>query len=368
MCTSLLYTDKNGASYAARTLELPMELPYLIAYTPSGTKFGSQVTGHHALDFVSTYSFLAVSVPNGTIDDLKVVEGLNEKGLTFSILAYAGAEGPADNFEKTQAVLSAIDLGSWTLAQFATVAEVKAALDQQAVLVAPLAALGGENPPFHYTLHDQTGASIVIEYSDGKQSVYDNPVGVMTNGPEFTWHMTNLNNYTFFDNVEKSSAEFRGRKFVQPDSGISTVALPSSNTSVGRFVKAVYYSHFTEKAATPENAIITLSHIMNNFDRPRGVSLDVRSEASALDKAAASLQETPADAGPSYASEYTSWTSISDTNRKLMFLRTYDSLNYIQLDLEKLSSLKEKKILPLKAINLPGSDFTDRLTAADALT
>src|SRR5690606_21691701 len=186
--------------------------------------------------------------------------------------------GPKDMTEKTQAVLAAIDLGSWALSQFSTVSEVKAALAEQPVLVTSLLPGGLLKTPFHYTLHDATGASIVIEFANGKQQVIDNPVGVMTNGPEFSWHMTNLNNYTFLSNKDQSKLQIRGREFRQPDSGIATVALPASNTSVGRFVRAVYYSQFAEKATTPEQAVATLAHVMNNFDRPRGITIDDRFE------------------------------------------------------------------------------------------
>ncbi len=71
------------------------------------------------------------------------------------------------------------------------------ALQAQPVLVTALLPLGLMKTPFHYTLHDVNGDSIVIEFANGQQHIYDNPLGVMTNGPEFPWHLTNLNNYTF---------------------------------------------------------------------------------------------------------------------------------------------------------------------------
>ena len=93
--------------------------------------------------------------------------------------------------------------------------------------------------PFHYVLHDRTGASIEVEFSGTTQSVYDNPVGVMTNGPAFSWHLTNLANYTFLSNVDRSESQFGALQVAQPDSGIATEGLPSSNTSVGRFVRGL---------------------------------------------------------------------------------------------------------------------------------
>lgn len=65
------------------------------------------------------------------LTDFKALEGLNDQGLTFSLLSYPAAGGPGQAIPATQAVLSASDLGSWALGQFASVAEVRTALQAQ---------------------------------------------------------------------------------------------------------------------------------------------------------------------------------------------------------------------------------------------
>lgn len=357
-CTSLLYFDANGAPYAGRTLELAGELPYFVTYFPAGQRTTSQGSADAAaLDYASTYRVLAVTVPDGSMDDLKIVEGLNEKGLTFSLLAFADANGPGAAFQKTKAALSAIDLGSWTLGQFATVAEVKAALASQPVLLAPLALLGNAKSPFHYVLHDRTGASIVIEFADGKQTVYDNPVGVMTNGPSLAWHLTNLNNYTFLNNLDRSTNKFGNLAVAQPDSGIATEGLPASNTSVGRFVRAVYYAQFAEKVSNPDDAIRTVAHVMNNFDRPKDITKDAGG-AGNEGIAAAVTKDAPA-----FTSEYTSWTALTDLTQDTLFLRTYKGMNYTKFDLGALSKLDKVVSIPLATIDGLASDGTAALVS-----
>lgn len=362
MCTSLLYSDQAGAYYAGRTLELPMELPYFVSYLPKGTKFGSQADQHNVLQFESKYDVLGITIPNGK-DDLKIIEGINEAGLNFSLLAYSGADGPMDVLGKDVAVLSAIDLGAWALSLFANVAEVKAALEQETVLVAPLPALGGEKPPFHYTMHDRSGASIVIEFSEGARRVYDNPVGVMTNGPRFDWHLTNLNNYTFLSNIDQTTGQFHGQSFAQPDSGIATAGLPASDTSVGRFVRAVYYSQFVEKAKNPTQAIQVLGHVMNKFDRTKGASVYKNDQPSVLDASAAKMTGLSTTNKPEYISEYTSWTTLTDLNQNLVYVRTYDSLNYVCLDIAKLKAAQGAKTVPLEAIKDLAGDATQLFLA-----
>ncbi|MBL8579878.1 MAG: linear amide C-N hydrolase [Mesorhizobium sp.] len=366
MCTSLGYQDAAGNSYFGRTLELTTDLPYQLAYFPIGFELVSEVPDHPALKLSSRYGALAITMPGRLpspgaplgISDLKVLEGLNDQGLTFSLLSYPTAAGEQKSVDVTRSILSASDLGLWALGQFATVAELKAALAKQPVMLQSLALLGGVVSPFHYVVHDASGASFVIEFDKGEMFTYDNPVGVMTNGPRFDWHLINLNNYTFLSNVDKSSSVFGAYKAVQPDSGIATAGLPASNTSVGRFVRAAYYAQFAEKAATPDLAIRTLAHVMNNFDRPKGVTIDYPEAGGGHLEVQGLAQES----SESYATEFTCWTSMSDLERKLFFIRDYTSLNFVSFDLTALANLKLPAAVPLQKVTVASADVTSLLS------
>jgi len=367
MCTSLVYRDAAGKAYFGRTLELTIDLPYRIAWFPTGYAMRSQIADHPSLSFTTRYAVLAVTMPARLPTketpigpaDLKVLEGLNDQGLTFSLLSYPLAAGPEAPVPSETAVLSASDLGLWALGQFGSVADVKAALATQPVKMEALAMLGGVVSPFHYLVNDATGASLVIEFHKGEMSVYDNPVRVMTNAPRFDWHLTNLDNYTFLSNVDRPTATFGDYRAVQPDSGVATSSLPASNTSVGRFVRAAFYAQYTEKADTPDRAVTALAHVMNNFDRPRGVTID-------LPEAGRSHLEVQGLDGPGEgiaATEFTCWTSISDLDRKLFFLRPYDSLNYSRFDLSSLAGQAEPLILPFQRFGSDATDGTSTLKA-----
>lgn len=371
MCTSLIYTDTAGRPYLGRTLELTTDLPYHLVYFPAQTAFHSQLKDTAPVDYASQYAVLGVTMPGRiptadapiTLGDLKVLEGMNDQGLTFSLLSYPAAGGKSASLAATQAILSASDLGTWALGQFASVDEVKAALDAQPVALEPLALLGGVESPFHYIVHDSAGRSLVIEFDNGAMITYDNPIGVMTNGPRFDWHLVNMNNYTFLSNVDQSSAMFGGYKAMQPDSGIATAALPASNTSVGRFVRAAFYAQFTEKAQDADKAVLALSHIMNNFDRPRGVTIDYPGE----DGGHLEVPGLSADTTTEYATEYTCWTNLSDLTRKRFYLRTYGRLNYASFDLAALAHCDGPRVLPVAALDGMGGDSTAMLQHGAAL-
>lgn len=359
-CTALLFRSAEGDAFAGRTMELSTELPYVVTSIPKGRQFASKVDGHEPLHFTTRFGILAIAVPNETIEDLKILEGLNEKGLTLSVLAFGGASGPRDNTARTRAMLAAVDMGAWILGLCDSAASVKEALSRRAITLTSLAPLHGAVSPFHFIVHDAAGKSLVIEFSGEKQNLYDNPVGVMTNGPEFGWHLTNLGNYTFLNNKDQSTGQFGEFQVAQPDAGIATSGLPASNTSVGRFVRAAYYATYAEKP-TNDKAIRTLAHIMNNFDRPKGITINSTS-LSGLNIEGMSSGD---DGDDEALSEYTSWTVLADLARRQIYIRTYDALNFVRLDLDRLFAAGKMKVAPLQKVSsVPTLDGTDFLLEA----
>jgi len=93
MCTSLVYRDAAGRAYFGRTLELTVDLPYRVAWFPAGFAMNSRIADHPPVRFTTRYGVLAITMPARipTKDDpigpadLKVLEGLNDQGLTFSL-------------------------------------------------------------------------------------------------------------------------------------------------------------------------------------------------------------------------------------------------------------------------------------------
>ena len=106
-----------------------------------------------------------------------VVDGMNEAGLAGGALylpGYADYQAVPTGQERNS--VASYELLLYILTNFATVAEAKAAVPKilvnrssQAVFKMPV--------PLHVTLHDNSGASLVIEYVGGRLTMYDNPTG-----------------------------------------------------------------------------------------------------------------------------------------------------------------------------------------------
>ena len=356
-CTVMLYTDASGRAYVGRTMEFPGFLPARLTYYPASARFESVTPdGKQGATFNSKYPILASTVPLiASSKQDTFAEGLNDQGLSFTANSLGGnLQTNTSNVPKDK-IISAYDFGAWALGNFQTVAQLKQAIANKEVDIwLPVMAEFGGAWPFHFAFFDKTGEGIVIEWTNGQTTVYDNPVGVMTNNPSFPWQLENMNNYAYLTNVDKNHGQFNKLKVSNFDGGANMNGLPGIETSPGRFVKAAYYSQFAVKGKTPEKAILLLGHVMNNFDRPTNISIDVANDLPGGER------NLTAGNNGKPISEVTSFTVLKDLQQNHFYIRTIDALNYSKFDLSKLSALKTTKVLTFDAIDAnTNSDATD---------
>jgi len=351
-CTALIIRDANGAAYQGRTLEFAGIIPSNLTYFPIGSSIVSQAPdGKAGATFKTKYAILSVStlaVPKAKQE--AIFEGVNDQGMSFSSNSFNDNVSPKIDSDPSKA-LSAMDFGAWALGNFQNVAQVKQALENKEINVwlPKVPMLGNIEAPVHFALFDKTGAGVVIEFTQGQVMVHDNPVGVMTNSPEFPWHLENLNNYAQLSNIDRDEGKFNNLKVSAPDSGSALAGLPSTQISSGRFVKAAYYSNFVRKPKTPRETIELLSHVMNNFDRPFDLSIDPPGTGGASEGASKG----------SAATEVTYFTVMNDLMQNNFYIRTINSLNYSKIDLNRLAALKQIKTVPIEKVNeLGGLDAT----------
>lgn len=345
-CTALIVTDVNGNAYHGRTLEFSFPFPTMLTYFPAGTKIQSATpSGAQGITFSTKYAILGQTsaVVPGAKQPL-VVEGANDQGLSFSANEMNNLSAPPVGKDPSK-ILSANDFGGWILGNFTTVSEVKAAMlsGSTEVWLPAIPALGGANTPLHYAIFDKKGNGLVIEFINGKQNVYDNPVNVMTNAPEFPWHLTNLNNYTF-TNINKNTGQLGKLKLQTVDAGIALTALPSAQTATGRFVKAAFYANYVRKGKTPDESINLLAHIMNNFDRPQDLTIDPPG----------GVGDGPR--GSKNSSEVTEWTVMNDLSRNLTYIKSINALNWSVIDMNKLKNVTQVKSVSSYEVDKAGAD------------
>ena len=129
-----------------------------------------------------------------------------------------------------------------------------------------------ESGTSHWRVGDPSGRQIVIEITGGETHIYENTIGVLTNSPDFPWHVTNLNNYVSLTFGEADGNAFSAwpqvRRF---GAGTGMTGIPGDVTPPSRFVRAAYYQATAPQYPTGEETVMSCFLILNNFDIPIGV-------------------------------------------------------------------------------------------------
>ena len=165
-------------------------------------------------------------------------------------------------------------------------------------------------------LHDATGKNLVIEFIDGKVKVYDNPLGVMTNRPEFDWQINNLRNYINLDAHDKKDKVLNGIKIEPTGVGSGMLGLPGDWTPPSRFVRVAYSVDAVLPAKDAAEAVNLAEHLLNIVDIPKGA-----------------IKENPALFVT--LEGYAQWVVIKDLTNLVLYYKTYENTAWKKIDLKK---------------------------------
>jgi choloylglycine hydrolase len=265
MCTSFTYEDADKNWYLSRTMDFEAELGGRPVVIPRNYHFNSTVT---AEGFAGQYGF------GGAGRDLGgyfVVDGVNEAGLGAATL-YLEESNYSEKPLADHVNLGSPEVVPYLLGHYASVAEVKAAVAQLNVVAVP-------NPfmkivvPLHWVVADKTGAMIVLEQTGNGLEYFDDPAGVMTNSPQFPWHLLNLNQYPHLRPTIEASTQYGDVKATGFGAGTGAMGLPGDYTSPSRFVRMAYLRQNAEQVSGEANVINTLSHLTSSVNIPKGEKL-----------------------------------------------------------------------------------------------
>lgn len=310
-CGDVLLHAQDGAYINVRSLEFGKTLTSTLRMFSRGEVWQSEAPNQEkGLSWTSKYGYVGID----SVGMDAPFDGLNEKGLSFGFLWMPSSVYQTVPADKTSSALALELLGAWILGNFATVDEVKAAFPQVYVWGKELPQLG-MMPPVHVTVHDASGKSLVIEFLDGKQHIYDNPIGVMTNYPNFPWHLDNLRNYVkLFPPTNALPIEMEGINLSQTGEGSGLVGIPGDWTPPSRFVRLAYFKLFATPGKTAADAVNLGEHLFNTVDIPLG---GIRSSNN-------------------IATDYTQWVVIKDLTNVCFYYRTYENMALRSIDLKAL--------------------------------
>jgi choloylglycine hydrolase len=148
-----------------------------------------------------------------------------------------------------------------------------ASIDEMIALLPTIRVIGTDPraSTVHWRVTEQSGRQVVVEIINQQVMIHENPLGVLTNSPEFTWHLTNLNNY-----VNLMSGSINHRQVGSLDlkafgGGSGLHGLPGDMTPPSRFVRAAFFQSTAPRLEKSEHTVVQAFHLLNNFDIPIGI-------------------------------------------------------------------------------------------------
>lgn len=319
-CTGITLKTESGETVLARTIEWGgSKLNSSLIISPAGKSYSAMTPVGNGYTFKSKYSYVGISIEQSAF----VVEGLNTEGLSAGLFYFPGY-GEYKSVDKSliDKTLSDMQVVSWALSVCADVDEVKREIQKLRVVgIDPRAST------VHWRFADRNGRQIVLEIINGEYRFYENKIGVLTNSPDFEWHLKNLNNYVNLQSgttSNKAPVNLGLRPF---GAGSGMLGLPGDVTPPSRFVRAAFYQSTAPVMKKSYDNVIQAFHILNNFDIPIGV-------------------EHEAGKSPEGMVSATQWTSVTDISALKFYYRTADNskIRCISLKDINLKKYSERKL------------------------
>ena len=190
MCTAMVTQTSQGDIYFGRTMDFSYPLEPELYVVPKGFQWNNIMNTHQVRN---RYRFMGIGQD---ISPVVFADGVNEMGFGAAVLyfpGYAQYDSP-DPEDPSRPAVTALELTGFLLGLSASVEEAAFIL-RTIRIVGAEDSITGTVAPLHWLVADRTGKSMVIEKTADGLHLMDNPVGVLSNSPDFQWHLTNLRNY-----------------------------------------------------------------------------------------------------------------------------------------------------------------------------
>lgn len=314
-CTGITLTGADGTTVFARTLEWgTFDLAPEILVIPRGTEMNASVMPDNApgQQWTTTYGVAGITALGKPLFG----DVMNEKGLVVGTFYLPGfTEYQMYEPDTASVSMGSSDFAGFIATQYASVSDVRSALESIRVVPIVEPAIGIP-PPLQFMVSDPSGEAIVVQYIEGKPTIFEAPLGVITNAPNYDWHITNLNNYLNLSAVALPPVEAAGQQFAPLGAGSGMLGLPGDFTPPSRFVRAVAFSQTARETEGGFDTVREAFRILDNFNIP----------------VTAAEGDTAADGTEDLIYSATQWTAASDLANKRIYYHTQWNRNVRVVD------------------------------------
>lgn len=324
MCTAITMQSRQGGAYLGRTMDFSHPLDPELYFIPKGYEWQNILNTHKIRN---QYRFMGIGQD---ISPIVFADGVNERGFSAAVLYFPGYAqySPIVSQEESKPAIAAIELVGFLLGMCASVGQASSVL-RTIRIVGTKDSVTNSVAPLHWILADQSGACMAVEATADGLHLMKNPIGVLSNSPDFQWHLTNLRNFMNINPFQFRQIDWSSVALEPFGQGGGTFGLPGDYTPPARFIKAAYQKSHTPLPEDRKEAIATCFHILEGVSIPKGSVMT-------------------GDGTP----DYTQYTAFIDLPAKEYYFKTYDNS---QITAVKLPETKggDSKIVSLGKLQRP---------------
>lgn len=198
-----------------------------------------------------------------------LVDGVNTAGLMGALLHYPEYAVYRGGRPESTPVHPG-RLLAWLLSQCAGAEEAAQRISSVTLTDEPVQ---GKPLPAHYILSDRSGEALIVEPDRDGLHIHRRTIGVLTNSPNYLWHLTNLRNYTGVTNLPKAPQSIAGheiREFGERLGG--GFGLPGGYSSPSRFVRLAFMKEFAVPGKNELDGISRMFRAFAPVDLPEGLA------------------------------------------------------------------------------------------------
>jgi len=256
MCTAIHYN-----SFFGRNLDLEISYNERVVITPRNYSFKFK----NVPDVTSHYAMIGMGI---VVDDYPLYyDAVNEKGLSVAGLNFPdNAHYMPPILNKTN--IAPFELIPYILGKCSTINEVKSVLLKLNIVKINF---NSDYPlsPLHWMFADKKSSIVVEPLKDGV-NIYENPIGVLTNNPPFSYHLTNLINYMGISSKQPENL-FSDKITLSPYSrGMGGIGIPGDLSSASRFIKAAFTLLNSPRFKDENEEISQFFHILTSVEQQKG--------------------------------------------------------------------------------------------------
>lgn len=318
MCTCINLKTKD--QYFGRNLDLEYRFNEKVVITPRNYNI-KNIDIKYAMIGMATVS-----------DDYPLyAEAANEKGL-----AMAGLYFPNNAYynepKKNKINLAPYEFILYILGNFKSVKEVKEIINDINITNVkfnnlPLASL-------HWMISDDKDCIVVEQVKEGLK-VYDNEIGVLTNNPQFSYHLTNINNYINLSPKNRENTFSDKINLANYGQGMGAIGLTGDNSPASRFIRAAFNKLNSVCDDDEESSVTQFFHILDSVAMTRGSVITKENNY-----------------------DITTYSSCINTTKGIYYYKTYNNnqitaikLNNVNMNDDKLSIYELIEKQQIKYIN-----------------